>query len=85
MKLYIKAGLKKKANPEVVERLGEIREEVIDLMDEARRLIRGTNEEGRFKGYVYGHVLSAMGHESYPEHSPTLERIMQSLEHPEEY
>ena len=85
MKLHIKAGLKKKSNPEVIERLGEIRDEVIELMDEARRLIRGTNEEARFKGYVYGHVLSSMGHESYPEHSPTLESIMQSLEHPEEH
>jgi hypothetical protein len=83
MKLHIKAGLKKKSNMDIG-RLEEIRDEVIELMDEARRLIRGTDEEGRFKGYVYGHVLSAMGHESYPEHSPTLERIIQALEHPEE-
>jgi uncharacterized protein YdaT len=67
-----------------IDSLEEIRDEVIELMDQARRMIRGTDEEGRFMGYVYSRVLSAMGHESYPAHSPTLERIIQNLGHPEE-
>jgi hypothetical protein len=63
-----------------VERLKEIREEIIELMHEAKSLVRGTEEEHRFRAYPYGNIMSMLGTDEYPQHSTTFEEIIQDLE-----
>jgi hypothetical protein len=66
-------------------RLDEIRDEIIELMHEARKIIQNTTEEGRFKGYVYGHVISAMGSDDYATYASTFEQIIKALREQEEF
>lgn len=62
------------------ERLSEIREEILDLVTEASKLIRGTDAEQRWDGYVKGHILSSCGSEDYPTYNPTFKNILDKLQ-----
>lgn len=41
-------------------RLQEIKDEMKELLDEARRIVRGTSEDARAKAYWYGHIACAL-------------------------
>ena len=49
-----------KANQERAERLEEIQQEMLDLLNEARDLVSGTAEEDRAHHYWYAHVKTAL-------------------------
>lgn len=45
------------------ERLMEIKEEMLELLDEARMLVRGTHEEDRAGAYWLAHIRMALDNE----------------------
>ena len=45
---------------EDIERLNEIVYEIRDLIGQARQIFLGTSEEGRFEGYPYAHIITAL-------------------------
>ena len=77
---FAEVAISAMAASEKVERLKEIREEIIELMHEAKSLVRGTDEERRFYAYPYGNIMSMLGSDEYPEQSTTFAEIIRDLE-----
>lgn len=53
----------KQLTTEQVDRLAEIKDEVIELLNEANRIVSGTSEEQRAHSYWYAHARMAMDDE----------------------
>jgi hypothetical protein len=64
------------------ERLATIKDEMIDLLNEAYHLCRGTSERERAKAYWYGTIISALtdDHEYLGGCMCTLESTIEALD-----
>jgi hypothetical protein len=67
-------------NEERAAELDEIRAQMKDLVEQAFRLVRGTDEEHRAKAYWYGQIHSALDDESYPGGMHTMADSQEALE-----
>lgn len=74
------------AYDEKVARLHEIHEEMMNLLDEARRLVAGTPEEERAKGYWLAHIRCALDndHHFLGGSMLTMKDTIDSLENPDD-
>lgn len=50
----------KRLTSDDVERLDEIKSEIVNLADEALRIVSGTDDEDRARGYPFGRIRSAL-------------------------
>ena len=48
---------------DTAQELQDIKDEIKELLDQARRLVRGTREEDRAKGYWFAHIRCALDDE----------------------
>jgi hypothetical protein len=72
---------RKYLKPEELRRLEEIRDDIAELVREAARMIRHTDEWRSAEVYWYGHILSALGDDDYPEGSATtMKETIQALD-----
>ena len=74
--------MNRKISREDWERLGEIKEEIKELVREAVDLIRDTNEYERAKGYWYAHIVCALDddHMYLGGSMVTMQRTIDALE-----
>ena len=71
--------MKVKENEEAI-RFEEIRLEILDLVEEALKLLPRTSMDyERAKAYWYAHIKSAVGHENYLTYSTTMSSTYKSL------
>jgi hypothetical protein len=54
------ARLKEARLKEAAETLLEVKEQMIELLETARKALRGTDEEDRAKGYWWAHIRCAL-------------------------
>lgn len=67
------------ANSEAAGRLEEIRDEMLELIREAEKLVGGTDEYERARGYWLAHIKSALGSDNYPTHATTMQDSINAL------
>jgi hypothetical protein len=64
-----------------VERLREIKESILELLEEARQIVRGTSEEERARSYWYGHIRSSIDDEHmYVGRTTTIDDTIETLQ-----
>ncbi len=68
------------------ERLHEIKDEMLTLLEEANQILRGTHEEDRAKGYWYAHIRCALDgeHMFIGGSMVTMQDSIDALDDPEE-
>lgn len=74
-----------KSNGERAERLREIQEEILDLLEEAAEEVRGTSEQQSARAYWYAHIKTALlnEHEYLGGSMHTLEDSIKALDEDE--
>lgn len=65
---------------EIAGNLSEIRDNMLDEIRQAYRLLRGTPEQSAASAYWVGHIKSALGDENYKTHATTMADTIRYLE-----
>ena len=65
---------------DVAQQLEDLRLEMLQMVNEAARLVRGTPEEASAKAYWVAHLMETLGSEEYRTYSPTMRSTVKALE-----